>query len=149
MGFRTTPAIFRLTVRLLYPGPMILSGPGSITFGSSSSVVSKRLGIADLRVGVAQAPQIGGSGPHVQVVEEAIVAGLRLELRHAALGIVDVSENDSLRGTSLGAGRCNFAIGDAAVFLLGLNFGHVDALDAIGTLFHDAAAADRDVGIAQ
>src|ERR1700722_18472967 len=148
IGLRTTPAIFWLTVRVLYPGPMIWSGPGSITFGSSSSVVSKRLGIADLRIGVAQTAQVSGSWPHVQIFQQAVVPSLRLELRHAALGIVDISENDGLGGTSLRAGRGDFAIGDAAVLLLGLDFHRIDALDAVRTLFHHAAAAHRDVGIA-
>src|SRR5579862_5275585 len=127
---------------------MILSGPGSITFGSSSSVF-RLLGIADLRIGVAQASQVGGPGPHVQVLEQAVVPRLRLHLRHAALGIVDVAEYNSLGGTSLSAGRRDFAIGNPAVLLLGLDFDNVDPLDAIGALLHHAAAADGDVGVAE
>src|SRR5580698_1258140 len=146
IGFSMTPAIFSVTVKLLNPGAMIWSGPGSMTFGSSSSVF--RLGIADLRVGIAQASQIGGSGPYVQVFQQAVVARLRFELRHAALGIVDVAENDGLRGTRLGASRRDFAVRDAPVLLLGFDFGCADALDAVGALFHHAAAANRHVRIA-
>src|ERR1700733_11507698 len=113
---------------------MILSGPGSITFGSSSSVF-RLLGITDLRVGVAQASQVGGSGPHVQVFEQAVVARLRFHLRHTALGIVDVSENDRLSWTRLGAGRGDFAVGDSAVLLLRFDLDRVDALNAVGALF--------------
>src|SRR3984957_2852 len=110
---------------------MILSGPGSITFGSSSSVF-RLLGITDLRVGVAQASQVGGSGPHVQVFEQAIVARLRFHLRYAALGIVDVSENNRLGWTRRGACRRDFTVGDSPVLLLRFDFGRVDALDAVG-----------------
>src|SRR5580704_11797991 len=145
IGFSTTPAIFSVTVKLLNPGAMIWSGPGSMTFGSSSSVF--RLGIADLRVGVAQASQIGGSGPHVQVFEQAVIARLSFELRDAALGIVDVAENDGLSGTRLGAGWCDFAVGDAPVLLLGFYLGGIDALDAVSALLHHASAADRHIGI--
>src|SRR5580704_6686513 len=141
IGFSTTPAIFSVTVRLVNPGAMIWSGPGSMTFGSSSSVF--RLGIADLRVGVAQASQVGCSGPYVQIFEQAVVARLRFELRHAALGIVDVSEDDGLGGTSLSAGRGDLAVGDPPILLLRFDLGHVDALDAIRALFHYATAADR------
>src|ERR1700736_1999540 len=101
---------------------MILSGPGSITLGSSSSVVLKLLGIAYLRVRVAQPAQVSGAGPYVEIFEQAVVAGLRFELRHAALGIVNVSEDDGLGGTRLRAGRCNLTVGDAPVLLLGFNF---------------------------
>src|ERR1700683_4706639 len=116
---------------------MILSGPGSITFGSNSSLF--KLGIADLRVRIAQAAQIGGARTHVQVFQQAVIARLRFELRHAALGIVDIAENDGLRGTRLSAGWGDFAVSDAPVLLLAFDFRRTDALDAIGALLHHAS----------
>src|SRR5579864_8507551 len=127
---------------------MILSGPGSIALCSNSSIFTG-LSFLQLRIRVPQTTQIGGAGPGIQLLKQAIVSRLGLELRHAALGIVDVSERDRLGGAGLHARRDNLAVGDAAIFLFGLDLGGVDALNAVGAFFHHAAAAHGDVGIAQ
>src|SRR5579872_401757 len=127
---------------------MILSGPGSIALCSNSSIFTG-LSFLQLRIGVPQTTEIGGAGPGIQLLEQAVVAGLGLELRDAALGIVDISEGDRLCGAGLHASRNNLAVSDAAVFLFGLNFCGVDALDAVGAFFHGAAAAHGDVGVAE
>src|SRR5579863_10327565 len=125
MGCRTTPAILSVTVALLNPGAIILSGPGSIALCSNSSIFTG-LSFLQLRIRIPQTTQIGGAGPGIQLLKQAIVSRLGLELRHAALGIVDVSERDRLGGAGLHARRDNLAVGDAAIFLFGLDLGGVD-----------------------
>src|SRR5581483_678995 len=55
---------------------------------------------------------------------------------------------DRLRRTGLRAGRRDFAVAHAAVFLLRRHPRFVDALHAVRALLHDAARTDRDIGIA-
>ncbi len=78
-----------------------------------------------------------------------VVALVGLELGNAAVGIVDVAEDDRLGGAGRLAGGLDVAVAHLAVFLLGVDLGVVDALHAVGALLHDAAAADRDVGLLQ
>ena len=66
-----------------------------------------------------------------------------------AVGIVQVAEDDRLRRARRLAGGHDFAVADRPVLLLGLDARGVDALHAVRALLHHAAAADRDVGIAQ
>src|SRR5580658_6460944 len=106
-----------------------------------------------LGVRVSHFRQICCSRARVQFAQQAVVSGLRLPLRNVAVRVVDVAEDDCARGARLLAGGLQlfadmnvFAFAHAGGF--GVNAALVDALDAVRTLFHDAAAAHADVGIA-
>src|SRR5690606_8199422 len=61
--------------------------------------------------------------------------------------VVEVTEDDGLGRAGRLTGGYHFTIGDAAVLVGRLDAGLGDALRAVGALLHDAAAADRDVGV--
>ena len=100
------------------------------------------------RVRVAHRRQIGRARPRVEVLEHRVVAWARLQLRHAAVRIVDVAEDDRVGRAHRLARRHDLAVANLATFALGLDARGVDALHAVGALLHHAAAADGDVGIA-
>src|SRR5580658_10841797 len=77
-----------------------------------------------------------------------IVARLRFPFGDAAVGIIDIAEDDRFRGASALAGGDDFAVAHFAVLFFARDFRRVDALHAVGAFFHDAAAAYGDVGIA-
>src|SRR5438552_10222786 len=85
-------------------------------------------GSRNLRVRVSNFCQIGGSRAGIQVRQQTIVAPLALELGHAAIGVVDIAENDGLRRTGLLAGRLDLAVADEPIFFFGIDFRLVDAL---------------------
>ena len=51
----------------------------------------------DLRVRVAHRRQISRPRPRIQICQQAVIRCLRFHLRHPAVGIVDVAEDDRLR----------------------------------------------------
>src|SRR6202171_2423133 len=65
-----------------------------------------------------------------------------------AVRSVEVAEDDGVRRAGLLASRLQIAIFDGGVGALGINTMLADALHAVGAFFHDAAAADRYIGIA-
>ena len=54
--------------------------------------------VANLRVRIPHAGQIRGPRARIQIVQQAVIARLRLEFRNAAVWIVDVAEHDRLGG---------------------------------------------------
>src|SRR5579862_8177369 len=102
---------------------------------------------ANLRIGIPYARQIRGPRARIQFLEQAVIARLRLELRNAARLVVDVAEDDRFRGARLLARGDDFAVVHGTILFFGLNLRRVDALHAVGALFHHAAAADGDVRI--
>src|SRR5208282_4981246 len=86
--------------------------------------------------------------------QQPVVTVERLELRHPAVWIVDVAEDDRVGRTGLLAGSLQRAVFDFELAILAnrrdfsVNAVLGDALHAVGALFHDAAAAHADVGIA-
>ena len=71
-----------------------------------------------------------------------------LQRRDAALRIVQVAEDDRFGRADRLARGLHFAVLNAAAVLLGFDARGADALHAIRALLHDAAAADRHIGIA-
>ena len=94
-----------------------------------------------LRVRIAQRGQMGGPRARVQILQHSIVAFFRLHLRYTAIRVVDVTENDGLRGTTGLARGLDFTVLDPSVLLFGVHLGGVDSLDAIRAFLHHAAAA--------
>ena len=100
------------------------------------------------RIRILHGREIRRARPRVEIFEHRVVARARLELGDAAVGIVDVAEDDRLGRAHRLAGRHDFAVANVAIFALRLDARGVDALHAVGALLHDAAAADGDVGVA-
>src|SRR5208283_3533948 len=73
---------------------------------------------------------------------------LGLDLRHAAVLIVQVAEDDGARRAGLLARGDYFTITQLAIFLFGIHAALSDALEAVSTLLHHAAAANAHLGIA-
>src|SRR5271170_8101228 len=78
-----------------------------------------------------------------------VVARLRFPFGDAAVGIIDIAEDNRLRGARTLAGGDDFAVAYFAILFFARDFRRVDALHAVGAFFHDSAAAHGDAGIAQ
>ena len=109
----------------------------------------RRVLLCDLRVRVAHGPEVARARLRLQLVEQAVVPVAGLQLRDAALGVVDVAEHDRLRRAGRLAGGHHVAVLHLAALVLGVDAGAADALHAVGALLHDAARAHRDLGVAQ
>src|SRR4051812_26090243 len=103
----------------------------------------------DLRGGGPNLGQVGRSRPRVQIFKQPVVALELLHLRDARFRIVEIAKDDRVGRAGRGAGGDHFTVLDAAVLALGVDARVVDALDAVGALFHHAAAADGHVRVAQ
>ena len=115
----------------------------SVVAGSSAHVVSSS------GFGFRTAARYVVRGRVFELAEQRVVARLGLQLRDAAVRIVQVAEHDRLGRAGLLAGGLDLAVADAAVLASRRrSCARVDALHAVGALLHDAAAAHRDVGIA-
>ena len=60
----------------------------------------------------------------------------------------DIAEADRLRRARSLAGRDDLAIRNPPIFLIGLDVRGLDALDAVGALFHHAAPSNADLRVA-
>src|SRR5271169_1304644 len=136
---KTMELILSVTVPNVWPGAITVGLPDWSERVSRGS--SRMLRSLDLRVGIAQHRQMSGAGAGVHFGQQRIIQLFGLQLGHAAGGVIDVAEDDGLRGADLLAGRLNFAVAHFAAVLLRVDFGFVDALHAVRALFHDAAAA--------
>src|SRR5882762_1125120 len=149
---RTMALILSVTEAKLYPGPRIGAGAGcsaSLSAGLSAMFHSTLdCCFLNLRIRIAQSRLIGCAGPRVQLLEQAVIQIFLFQLGDGAQWIIDVAENDGFRGAGLLAGGDNFTVTDSAILFFGFDFHGVDSLHAVGTLFHNAAAAHSDVGIA-
>src|SRR5438094_4639488 len=132
-----------MTVRVSTAG-LLSSLTGSIAIREQTAALS-----LDFRIWVAQLRQIRGARTGIQVCQQAKIARLGLEFGHPAVRIIDVAENNCLRGARLLASRENFAVAYLAVLLFRFDLHRIDPLDAVSTFFHDAAAAHGDIGIPQ
>src|ERR1700690_4422246 len=157
----TMELILSVTVANVYPGSMT----GARLFATSTSfrlsAIFSLPGFRPVlrlsfqfRVGVANLSQIGGARPGIQVGQQPVIEIQRLELRHPAVGIVDVAKDNRIGRAGLLAGRLQGSVFnlELAIFAhrrrFGVNAMLGNALHAIRALFHDAAAAHGDVGIA-
>src|SRR5207248_1706862 len=107
-GVSTIPAIFCVTDLKLWPGAMTAYSPvrGSIvgsTFGSCMGVFVAIL--CKLRIGVDDTRRISGAWLVVQVGQHLVVALGGLALRHLAVRIVHVAEEDRVGRAGLLARR--------------------------------------------
>src|SRR5256714_9600079 len=99
-------------------------------------------------VRVANRGEIRRPRPRVEVGQESVVAPLRLKACDAARRVVQVAEDYRLGRAGLLARGLYLAVFDFVAALLLLDFGELDALDAIGALLHHAARAHTDFGVA-
>src|ERR1044071_104746 len=108
--------------------------------------------IRHCRIRIAYFCEVGQTRLGQKEFQDSVVALLRLQFRYAALGIIDVSENDGSGRTGLGAsggeriGRDD-DVNRGGGFNFLSNLGLFDALDAERAFFHDATHADCDVWI--
>src|SRR5258708_352786 len=131
------------TIWLIVSGAVPKPGPGGMGRSCSVCLVSWGAGLAtpDLRVVVLHRGEVRRPGARVQLRQQSVVPWRGLELRHAALGVVHVSEDDGLGGTGLLARRLDLAVLDLATLVLRVDASLVDALHAVGALLHDAPAS--------
>src|SRR6516165_856286 len=142
---RTMALILSVTDVNVCPGARTGRAASWVVMGSAGSI----LRLLDRGVGVAQARQISGARPGVQVPQQSVLSRLCLELGHLGVGIVDVTEHDRLRRARLLAGSHDLAVPDDAILSLRLYLDFLDALHAVGALLHDPPAANTDVRIPQ
>src|SRR5262249_48122178 len=132
------------------PGPRMAEPSGTCSDtarGRSSIAWASRVG-GDVQVWVFQRRQVSRSGSGVQVREQRVVERLGASPRDFALGIIEIAEDNRAGGTGRLARGYNVAVAQRSIFAPRLDLPGADALDAVGALFHHAAAANRDVGIA-
>src|SRR5579862_3292451 len=139
----TMELILSVTEPNVYPGS--ITGARSSWIGSAMFLTALRF---QFRIRVPNVGQVRGAGPRVQIAQQAVVPRLRFQFRNPAVGIINVAENNRIRRTRLLARGLQFAVLNLALFALGINAMLVDALYAVSTLFHDAAAAHGHVRIA-
>src|ERR1700676_815093 len=109
----------------------------------------RRSYLLQFRIRIANSRKIRRPRGSVQLTEDRIGASLRLEFSHAAVEVVGVAKHDGLRRAGGLASSYDFPVTDFAVLLFCFDSRVVDALHAVGALFHDAAAAHGDFRIAQ
>ena len=100
-----------------------------------------------LGIGVAQLGQIGRTWSGVEFGQQTVLAWFSSALRDATLCVIDIAERNGLRRAQLDTSGNDFAVADRAVFFFGVYANSVDALNAVGAFFHDAAIANRDVRV--
>src|ERR1035437_3212718 len=99
----TTVAIWSVTVPKVYPGAMIVFDPECGSFRSSTnSALSFSATALDLqlRIGIPQRGQVRGSRPGVEVRQQTVIPLFRFHFRNAAIGVVDIAENNRFRGAT-------------------------------------------------
>src|SRR5579885_1685605 len=131
--------------------------PGAITAGECSRATSMWLSSGmvllllrsalQLRVRIPDLGQVCGTRPSVQVLQQAIIAVLCFQLGNLTAGIVDVAESDGACRARLLASRLQFEILNFAALALRIDAMVINSLNAIGALFHDAAAAYGDIRV--
>src|SRR5690606_33679853 len=97
--------------------------------------------VGHLGIRIAQLAEVAGARANVEVAEQGVVVLAGLGLGDGALGILDVAEDDRLGRAGLFTGNLDGAVGDEHVGGragggLALDLGLLDALDAVGALFH-------------
>ncbi|HVT27627.1 MAG TPA: hypothetical protein VHE81_06375, partial [Lacipirellulaceae bacterium] len=82
--------------------------------------------------------KIGCAGPGIQLREKRIIQFFRFSLRYGVLRIINIAENDRLRGTDLLARRFDSPVGNVGVMNARGDFRFADALHAVRAFFHHA-----------
>src|SRR5437588_9184212 len=121
--------------------------PVPTTASLGFSIGARLSAISQLRIHISDRGEIRSARTCVELAEERVVSDLGLQLRDAAVRIVQIAKDNRLRRTGLLTGGLNFAVLDPAILFFRLNPGAVDSLHAVRALFHHAAASHRHVGI--
>src|SRR5215472_17023978 len=145
----TMPAMRSVAVPRSYPGPIT----GGLTPFGGSTPTSSTIGAIELcllrglefRVRIPHRRNVGGARARIQLSQQLVIPLLGFELRNAAVGIIDVAEDNGFGGANLLARGQDVAVFDIRIRLFGGDTRGVDALHAISALFHDAAAAHADI----
>src|SRR5581483_8154146 len=95
---------------------------------------------SELRIWIAKLSQIGGARPSVQLGVERIVELFGFEFGYAIVRVILIAKNNCLRRACLHACGLNFLVADESIFDLRSDLRLLDALHAIGTFLHHAAA---------
>src|SRR6266446_2154396 len=127
----------RLPVRFDATGPL-----------DSDSPASYSCLLRNFFIRISYHRQVRRSRPGVQIRKKRIVAPLSLQFGDLTVRIVNVSKNNCFSGTDRGTSGDDFTIANRAVFPLGVDFGVLNALDAISAFFHYTATAYCNFGIA-
>src|SRR5579862_802090 len=161
-GVSTMREIFSVIDRKVWPGPITRnspvagSTPGSWGFISRVAICSSTLGryvlhrhflLFQFRIRIQDFRDITSSRTRVLVGNHLVSALLRVELRHAAVRIGQVAEDDGRGRARLLACGHDLAIANRPVFLVGFDLGGRDALYAVAALLHHAARTDRHIRI--
>src|SRR5579883_903608 len=101
----------------------------------------------DRGIGVADQRAVARARPSVQLLKQDIVDRRTLALRNGALRIVSIAEDDRLRGAALLARGNHIAVMQLTIVPTGSDLSRSNPLDAIGALFHDAAATNGDLRV--
>src|SRR5215510_14459090 len=110
--------------------------------GSGRAVCGKSArSLAELRVHVTKGRQIRRPRPRIELAEQRVVPLLGFQPGHAALGIVDVAEDDGISRTRLLTRGLDLTVPDLAVLFFRVVLRGVDPLHAVSALLHHAAAA--------
>src|SRR5215471_5324497 len=99
----------------------------------------------ELRIWIPHDGEVRGPRPRVQLAKQRVAADFRLQLRNAAVRIVQVAEHDRVGGTRLLAGGLELAVTHAALLFFGADLRAGDPLHTVRALLHHAAAAHGDV----
>ena len=97
---------------------------------------------------VAKCGQVRRARPRVQLGQQTVIERLGLHLGHAAIRIVHIAKHDRIRRARGLAGRDDIAVLNRFAADFGIDLRAANSLDAVGALFHNAAAANRDIRIA-
>src|SRR5690242_13566358 len=101
------------------------------------------------RVRIAKPRKVGSARPRVEIDQQTVIARVSPRRSDPAPGIIEIAEHDGLsRAGSLTRGD-DLAIAQRPIVLFRGDLRRVDTLDAVGALFHDAAAAYRHVRVPQ
>ena len=100
-----------------------------------------------LRVWIFYTGQIRCAGPGIKFVEDFVIEGAGFEAAHLTFGIIDIAKSYSFGWTGLFAGSFDLAVADRLSRFFGIDPGAIDALDAVGALFHNTAVAYGNIGV--
>src|SRR5262249_3315370 len=100
------------------------------------------------RIWISHSGQIGRAWLRVQFTNQTVIAFLSLELRDAAIWIIDVTEDNRFGRARLRARGCDLAVSNESIFFLGIDLGFLNSLHAVSALLHHAAAANAHVRVA-
>src|SRR5262249_5370003 len=133
---RTIELILSVTEPNVWPGAITGGTPVPTMASFGSSMGARLSAILQLGIHVSDRPQIRRPRARIELAEERVVADLGLQLRDAAVRVVQIAEDDRFRRTRLLTRRLNLAVSDPPVLFLRIDPDASDSLHAVGALFH-------------